>query len=97
MQRPSVVLHGVVFGHSAQLLDTKYTTQVQLLIHWPVGRLRLGGRHPEALVEPGQKFGQHSIRLRQGASASEPQFCYQPVLEGSIGSFHPTFGLGTVS
>ena len=92
-----MVLHRVVFGHSAQFLDTKHATQVQLLIHWPVGRLRLGGRHPETLVEPGQKFAQHLIRLRQGASASEPQLCYQPVLEGAIGSFHPSFGLRAVS
>ena len=68
LQSPPVVLHRVVFGHSAQLLDAQHATQVQLRVHWPVGRLRLVRRHPEALVEPRQKL---ALGLRQGASASQ--------------------------
>ena len=53
----------------------------------------LGG-NLETPVVSRQELFQHGLGLLHGGCSGQPEFGDQPVLEGSRGTFHPSFGLG---
>ena len=57
-------------------------------------RIRALGGNLEPPVEPGQELFQYSLGLFNRGCSGQPEFRDQPVLEGSRGTFHPSFGLG---
>ena len=58
-----------------------------------VGRFGHFGRDGKLGVVAGQEVLQHGVGLVDGLGASQAQFGYQTILEGSGGAFHTTFSL----
>ena len=69
LEHPPLVLHRVVPGHLAGVLDADGLGQGQLVRHRAVGRLRLLRRHGETRIEPGQKLLQDQAGLVDAAGA----------------------------
>ena len=96
LQGVPLELHRVVPGHSS----------LRCLKHRTCPRRRSGGKgfsecrirtlggNLETPVEPGQELLQYGLGLFNRGCSGQPEFRDQPVLEGSRGTFHPSFGLG---
>ncbi len=94
LQGVPLELHGVVPGHSPFVFEAQDLTQVEIRTQRPeCGFSTLGG-NLETPVVSRQELLQYSLRLLHGGCSGEPPFRDQPVLEGSRGTFHPSFGLG---
>ena len=55
--------------------------------------MRTLGGNLETPIEAGQELLEYSLRLLHGGCSRQPEFRDQPVLKGSRGTFHPSFGL----
>ena len=50
--------------------------------------------NPEAPVEPWQELLQHPVGFPEAARPGQPEFSYQPVLDGAPRALHAPLGLG---
>ena len=75
--------HRVVPGHFPAALEAQDLFQAQLRIQGPECRLRVLRWNTEAPVEPWQELLQHAVGFPEAARPSQPEFSYQPVLEGA--------------
>ena len=57
-------------------------------------QLRVLRGNPEAPVEPWQELLQHPVGFPEAARPGQPEFSYQPVLEGAPRALHAPLGLG---
>ena len=81
-------------GHSPLVFEAQDLAQAQ--IRWQGSECRIGalGGNLETPVVSRQELLQYSLRLLHGGCSGQPEFGDQPVLEGSRGTLHPSFGLG---
>ena len=86
--------HRIVPGHRPAVLEAHDLFQAQRWVQRPECRLWVLRRNPEAPVEPRQELLQHAVGFPDAAHAGQPEFSYQPVLEGSRRSLHAALCLG---
>ena len=89
-----MVLHCVVPGDLAGVLEAQDLGKAKFRRHWTVGGFRILGLHGEAGVEARQEVPQHRRGLANSPGVSQAQFGDQSVLEGLRHAFHPALGLG---
>ena len=93
LQDPPVVLHRVVSGHLAGVLEAQDLGEAQVGVRRAVGWFRMLGLDGETGVVAGQEVLQHRRGLVDVLGISPAEFDYQPVLEGPRRPFHPALGL----
>ena len=86
--------HRVVLGHLPAVLEAQDLFQAQFRIQGPECRLRVLRWNTEAPVEPWQELLQHPVGFPEAARPSQPEFSYQPVLEGAPRALYAPLGLG---
>ena len=93
LQDPPVVLHCIVSGHLAGVLEAQDFRQAKVRVHRAVGRFRMLELDGEVGVVAGQEVLQHRRGLVDGPSTGQAKFGYQPVLESPRRTFHTALGL----
>ena len=93
LQGVPLELHRVVPGHSP-VFEAQDLSQAQIRRQGPECRIRTLGGNLETPVVSRQELLQYGLGLFNRGCSGQPEFRDQPVLEGSRGTFHPSFGLG---
>ena len=94
LQGVPLELHGVVPGHFPFVFEAQDLAQAQIRRQGSECRIRALGGNLETPVVSGQELFQYGLGLFNRGCSGQPEFRDQPVLEGSRGTFHPSFGLG---
>ena len=94
LQGVALELHGVVPGHAPFVFEAQDLAQAQIRRQGSECRIRALGGNLETPVVSRQELFQHGLGLFNRGCSGQPKFRNQPVLEGSCGTFHPSFGLG---
>ena len=83
LRDPPVVLHRVVPGDLAGVLEAESSREAQIWRHWTVSRFWMLGLHRRGLTN--------------GTGVGQAQFDYQPVLKGLRHAFDPALGACLIS
>lgn len=90
-----MVLDGVVSGYMTEIFDAERAVQVDPPGRQTIGQPRFCRQHTKPLVEAVKEVLKDPVGVSKGAGPRTPQISHQPVLEGSISPFDPSFGFGT--
>ena len=89
-----MILHRVVPGDLAGVLEAQDLGQTKFRRHQAVGRFRMLGLHVKTGVATRDEVLQHRLGLVDGPGIRRAQFGDQPILKGLCPALHPAFGPG---